>query len=234
VTDREVVLVTGARKGIGRKLVEHFAAAGALVEGCSRDLPDWSLPGYTHHQADVTDESQVRAMLADIRKRHSRLDTVINNAGVASMNHLLLTPTATAERIMSINFMGTLIVSRESARVMQRRRYGRIINLSTVAVPLRLQGEAIYAASKSAVEMLTRVMAHELGEYGITVNAVGPTPTETDLIKSVPRDKIDGILDRLSIKRLGTFDDIVNVVDFFARRESDYVTGQVIYLGGVS
>ncbi len=234
MTSSEVVLITGARKGIGRYLAERYAARGALVEGCSRDAPDWHCEGYQHHLTDVTDEAQVRTMISDIKKRHGRLDIVINNAGIASINHILLTPTATINRIMATNFVGTTIVSRESAKLMQRHRYGRIVNFSTVAVPLRLNGEAVYAASKAAVETITRIMARELGELGITVNAVGPTPVETDLIKAVPPEKIKNIIDDMAIKRLGTFDDVANVVEFFTQRESSYVTGQVVYLGGVS
>ena len=82
----EVVLITGTRKGIGKHLVEHFVGKGAIVEGCSRDTPDWSLEGYTHHLADVTDEDAVKNMFTSIRARHGRLDVCINNAGVASMN----------------------------------------------------------------------------------------------------------------------------------------------------
>lgn len=234
MTDPEVVLITGARKGIGRYLAERYAARGALVEGCSREAPDWQIEGYQHHLTDVTDESQVRAMISAIKKRHGRLDIVINNAGIASMNHILLTPIATINRIIATNFVGTTLVSREGAKLMQRSRYGRIVNFSTVAVPLRLQGEAIYAASKAAVESITRIMARELGDLGITVNAVGPTPVETDLIKAVPPDKIKNIIDDMAIKRLGTFEDVANVVEFFTRRESSYVTGQVVYLGGAS
>ena len=87
---REVVLITGARKGIGRFLAEHFAKKDAIVEGCSRQPVDWNLSGYTHHIADVTDEVQVKAMISSIRRRHGRLQIVINNAGIASMNHFLL------------------------------------------------------------------------------------------------------------------------------------------------
>jgi 3-oxoacyl-[acyl-carrier protein] reductase len=232
--DRQVVLITGTRKGIGRYLAEHFIKRGCLVEGCSRDLPDWELDGYTHHRADVADEAAVRTMLSAIQKRHGRLDIVINNAGVAAMNHTLLTTAAALDRIMNTNLRGTFLICRESAKIMQRRKYGRIINLSTIAVPMRLEGEALYAASKSAVETLTRIMARELGPLGITVNAIGPTPIETDLIRGVPAEKIQQIIDQLAIKRLGRLEDVANVVDFFARPESDYITGQVIYLGGVS
>lgn len=96
-----------------------------------------------------------------------------------------------------------------------------------------LEGEAIYAASKSAVETLTRVMGRELGPFGITVNAIGPSPINTNLIRNVPAQNIQAIVDRLAIKRLGTPQDVFNVVDFFIRPESGYITGQVIYLGGV-
>ena len=234
MTDKQVVLITGTRKGIGRYLAEYFVRKGSLVEGCSREAPDWALDAerYTHHCLDVTDEAQVKGMMSSIQKRHGRLDILINNAGIASMNHILLTPMTTVERIMSTNFRGTFLMCREAAKLMQRRRYGRIVNLSTVAVPLRLEGEAVYAASKSAVVTLTQVLARELAEWNITCNAVGPTPIETDLIRNVPKDKIQLIINQLAIKRLGRFEDVANVIDFFVRPESDYVTGQVIYLGG--
>src|SRR5258708_2033246 len=92
MADREIVLITGTRKGIGRHLAEHFVAKGAIVEGCSREMPDWELENYTHHLADVTDDFAVAKMFQSIRKRHGRLDVAINNAGVASMNHTVLTP----------------------------------------------------------------------------------------------------------------------------------------------
>ncbi len=232
MAEGQVVLITGTRKGIGRSLAEHFVARGLRVEGCSREAPDWQLDGYTHHQTDVTDEAQVRAMLSAIQKRHGRLDIAINNAGIASMNHALLVPGATLTRVLATNVLGSFLVCREAAKLMRRNKFGRIVNFSTIAVPLRLEGEAIYAASKSAVETLTRILAKELAPFGVTVNAIGPTPIATDLIRGVPADKIQQIIDQLAIRRLGTFADVANVVDFFVRPESDYITGQVIYLGG--
>lgn len=234
MTDVPVVLISGTRKGIGHYLAEHFVRLGAEVEGCSRTLPEWELENYTHHCVDVADEGQVKAMISSIQKRHGRLDILINNAGIASMNHILLTPTATVDRIMNTNFRGTFLLCREAAKLMRRRRYGRIVNLSTVAVPMQLEGEAIYAASKSAVVTFSRILARELADFGITCNVVGPTPIDTDLIRSVPQEKIDSIVNQQPIRRLGRFEDVANVIDFFVKPESGFVTGQVIYLGGVS
>jgi 3-oxoacyl-[acyl-carrier protein] reductase len=115
---------------------------------------------------------------------------------------------------------------------MKNKKFGRIINFSTVAVRLKLEGEAIYAASKAAVNTLTEVLAVEFADFGITVNAIGPTPVKTDLIKNIPQDKMSKLINRLPLKRLGEFDDILNVVDFLIKPESNFITGQIIYLGG--
>jgi 3-oxoacyl-[acyl-carrier protein] reductase len=232
VTEARVALVTGARKGIGRHLAAALAGCGYRVIGCGRKPVDWTLDGYEHFIADVSSEADVRRLFQHIRKTHGRLDAAINNAGIASMNHSMLTPGDTAARLLNVNVLGSFLVCREAAKLMQRRGYGRIINFSTVAVPLLLDGEAMYAASKSAVETLTRVLAREVGSFGITVNAVGPTPIATDLIRNVPEDKIQAITRRLAVQRLGTLDDVWNVVEFFLRPQSDAVTGQVVYLGG--
>ena len=115
-----------------------------------------------------------------------------------------------------------------------RKKFGRIVNYSTVAVPLRLEGESIYAASKAAIENMTQTMAKELSSFGITVNAIGPTPVYTDLIKTVPKEKIQQLLNTQAIKRFGEIQDIYNVIDFFIRHESNFITGQIVYLGGIN
>lgn len=231
---KPVMVVTGSRKGIGRSLAEHYAKKGYLVEGCSRAEAGWEAENYTHHCVDVADERQVKAMISTIAKRHGRIDAVLNNAAIATMNHVLLTPAATANRMFEVNVTGTMLVSRDAAKVMMRRRYGRIVNFTTIVAPIALAGEAIYAASKSAVVTLTRILAFELGQYGITCNSFGATPIMTDMIKGVPKDKIDKVVDALAIKRLGTAEDCCNVCDFFVSPASDNITGQVIYLGGIS
>jgi 3-oxoacyl-[acyl-carrier protein] reductase len=233
ISDRPVALVTGARKGIGRHLAEHLLRGGYQVVGCGRTTEAWSAEGFEYLQADITDEPSVRSLMRHIIEAHGRLDAVINNAAIAFMNHSLLTPVSTVEKMMRANVVGTFLVTREAAKVMRKRKYGRIVNLTSAVVPLRLDGEAAYLASKGAVEVLSQVLARELAGFGITVNLVGPGPTATDMIRGVPQDKIDRLVDRFYIKRLTTLDDIANVVSFFLRPESSAVTGQIIYLNGV-
>jgi 3-oxoacyl-[acyl-carrier protein] reductase len=234
VSEKPVMLVTGSRKGIGRYLCEYYLQKGYLVEGCSRGGSDLKDPAYNHHEVDVSDERAVRLMIADITKRYGRIDVVLNNAAIASMNHILLTPAKSADRMLSVNVTGTMLVCRDAAKVMIRRKYGRIVNFTTIVAPIALAGEAIYAASKSAVVTFTRILAFELGQWGITCNSFGATPIMTDMIKGVPQDKIDSVVNNLAIKRLGTNFDCANVCDFFISPGSDNITGQVIYLGGVT
>ena len=229
-----VMLITGARKGIGRVLAETYTERGWRVIGCSRQASEYLHTNYRHFVLDVSDQDAVRAMMTSIRKGEGRLDALINNAGIASMNAALLTPLDSARRIIETNFLGTFLFCQEAARLMQKNKFGRIVNFTTVAVPFYLAGEAIYAASKAAVESLTRVLARERANNGITVNAIGPTPIQTDLLRGVPYEKIEKLLSRQSIPRMGEPRDIINAIDFFLRTESDFITGQVIYLGGVS
>jgi 3-oxoacyl-[acyl-carrier protein] reductase len=234
VAEQQVVLITGARKGIGRHLAETYAKRGFLVEGCSRGEAGFEAPNYAHASVDVSNEKQVKAWITGIARKHGRIDVVLNNAAVASMNHVLLTPAATANRMMEVNVTGTMLVCRDAAKVMMRRRYGRIVNFTTIVAPIALAGEAIYAASKSAVVTFTRILAFELGQWGITCNSFGATPIMTDMIKGVPKEKVDAVVNGLAIKRLGTPEDCVNVCDFFINRGSDNITGQVLYLGGIT
>jgi 3-oxoacyl-[acyl-carrier protein] reductase len=233
MAENTVLLITGTRKGIGRALVEHYADRGCHVVGCSRSPFGGELPNYRHYCLDVGDELAVKRMFLEIRKQEGRLDVLINNAGIASMNHSLLTPIAAVNKIMETNFTGTFLFCREAARLMQLHRYGRIVNFATVAVPLKLEGEAVYAASKAAVISLTQILAREFAEFGITVNAIGPTPIRTDLIGGVSREKLDALIQRQAIRRYGEPRDVIHVIDFFVKPTSDFVTGQVIFLGGV-
>ena len=230
----QVVVISGTSRGIGRHLTEHFLAAGACVFGISRGEGTIEHASYRHISADVSIEDDVVRTMRSINRSGGRIDVLINNAGVAAMNHTLLTPGSTVERLMSTNFLSTFLMSREAARYMQRRKYGRIVNVSSVAVPLQLEGEAVYAATKSAIATFSQILARELASYNITVNVVAPGPIATDLIKNVPPEKIQAVVDRLALKRLAEPSDVANAIDFFCRSESSAITGQTLYLGGIA
>ena len=232
--DHQVMLITGTRKGIGLSLVKHFTEQGFYVVGCSRKPSDFSSDRYEHHTLDVRDESSVQRLMGHIRSELGSLRVLINNAGIAAMNHALLTPLSMVRDILETNVAATFVMCREAAKLLRLTSDARIVNLTSVAAPLNLEGEAIYAASKAAVETLTRVLSKELAPLGITCNAVGPTPVKTDLIRNVPADKIARLLGQQAIPRHGEPEDVANVIDFFVKPQSDFVTGQVIYLGGVS
>ncbi|MEL7105741.1 MAG: SDR family oxidoreductase [Pseudomonadota bacterium] len=230
---KPVIAITGTRKGIGRYLAEVYLDRGWAVVGCSRGASDLEHADYDHFELDVNDEKAVASMMRAVAKKHKRLDALLNNAGIASMNHAMLTPGSTMTRVFQTNVFGTFLFCRESAKLMGRGKYGRIVNFATVATPLKLEGEAVYAASKAAVVSLTEVLAREFAPFGITVNAVGPTPVPTDLVGAVSEDKMTALIARQAIPRYGTMEDVLNVCDFFIRKESEFVTGQTLYLGGV-
>lgn len=223
-------LVTGTSRGIGKALAERLVAEGWTVEGCSRGVASIAHARYTHRQVDVTDEAAVIAHVAEVSARVGRIDALVNNAGGAAMNAFLLTPGSVAEALMRQNYLGTFLLSREVAKVMVRQRGGRIVNLSTVAVPLALEGEAAYVASKAAVEALTKVMAAELAPHGIRVNAVGPGPVDTALTRTVPKAQLAVLRERMGLNRELAMSEVLDAIQAFLKPDSA-VTGQVTYVG---
>ena len=229
-----IVLITGTTKGIGFHLAKHFLDQKAIVCGFARSESSLQHDQYYHYRGDVTNINDVTQVLQEIRKKFRHLDILINNAGIAAMNPCLLMPDTTAKKILDINILGVFNMSRESTKLMMKANYGRIINFSSVAVPMHIEGEAIYASSKAAIEEFSKIFAREVARFGITVNVIGPSPIMTDLIAKVPEEKIQFLVNKMPLNRLGEFRDVENVVDFFASEASQYITGQVIYLGGVS
>ena len=190
-------------------------------------------PDYIHFVCDVSVESQVVSTVKSVIKHFGKINILINNAGIASLHHSILTPSSTVKDLFETNYLGSFLFSRECSKNMIKSKWGRIINFSTIAVPLNLEGEMAYSSSKSAIEKMSSILSKELSNYNITVNTIGPTPIYTDLIKVVPKDKVNEILLKQTIKRFGKFDDVSNVIDFFINKKSSFITGQTIYLGGL-
>jgi 3-oxoacyl-[acyl-carrier protein] reductase len=226
------IVVTGTSRGLGLQFVNTLLGRGWNVFGCSRGPSEVKHERYQHFEIDVADEKGVVHMFAAVRKSGKPLYAALNNAGTASMNHVLTTPFETMKKLFAVNVFGTMLCSREAAKQMVLRKQGRIINFGSVAVPYSLEGEAVYTASKAAVEAYTKVLAREMGDYGITCNSVSPNPVKTDLIAGVPQEKMTRLINRQSIKRYGEYEDVLRVVDFLLDPANTFTTGQVIYLGG--
>ena len=232
--DNQTVLITGASRGIGAHLVQHFQRQGAWVAACSRTMPKEETARGWLTSVDVTDEDQVHRWVRAVYKRRGSIEVLINNAGAAAMNLALLTPTSAVRRALELNYIAAFTTSREAVKIMRKARYGRVVNLTTVAVPLCLEGEMSYAASKAALETATRIMASEFAGWGVTCNLVGPSPVDTDLIRGVPKDTLNDLLSRIPLGSMAQLEDCAYAVEVFARRGSGQLTGQVLYLGGVS
>jgi 3-oxoacyl-[acyl-carrier protein] reductase len=229
----KTILITGTSKGIGKFLAESYLDNSFNVIGCSRGESTLEHENYLHIKCDITDEKSVKAVVQTGLSKFGQINILINNAGIASLNHSLLTPSTTLKKVFETNFNGTFYFSREVSKVMMRNKGGKIVNFTTVAVPMNLEGEMVYASSKAAIEKLTKIMSKELAINNIQINAIGPTPVETDLIKAVPKQKLLELIEKQSIKKFGTFNDVLNVINFFISPQSDMITGQIIYLGGL-
>jgi 3-oxoacyl-[acyl-carrier protein] reductase len=225
-----LALISGTSRGIGKALATRLLASGWEVEGCSRGEASLAHAAYTHRRVDVADEAAVVSHVADVVRRRGRVDALVCNAGAASMNAFLLTPGSVAEAMMRVNYLSAFNLGREVAKAMVRQRGGAIVNLSSVAVPLALEGEAAYVAAKAAVEALTRVMAAELAPHGIRVNAVGPGPVDTALTRGVPRDKLEALRKRMGLDRELGMDEIVSAIADLVDPAAT-VTGRVLHVG---
>ena len=227
-----IALITGTSQGVGRALAERLLADGWVVHGFARGPQSLTHEHFLAHAVDVTDEAAVRSEVAAVAAS-GRIDVLINNAGSAALNAFLLTPGKVAENLMRVNYLGTFHCLQAVGKVMVRQRGGLVINLTTVAVPLSLEGEAAYVASKAAVEALTKVAAKELASQGVRVIALGLGPVDTKLTRAVPKAalaKINGAIGRPQ----GTAMD--EAVDFILSRLRDpgIKSGSVEYLGTVT
>lgn len=231
----KVAVVTGARRGVGRMIAQHFLDGGARVVGFARG-EDGVIehPSYTHEAVDVTDAKEVQRAFARINKALGRVDVVVNNAAVLTSQYSMVMPAANAQAMVDTNLLGTFYVSREAAKLMKKAKRGRIINIGSMAASLEPIGDSLYAACKAGVSVLAGVMSKEFSSFNVTCNTLGITAIETDMLNQLPREKIDAIIESLPVPRYAEPDDIFNVVDFFASDRSSYVTAQTVFLGGIN
>ena len=236
------VLVTGGSRGIGRAIVDLFASEGAQVtfffrgDAAAADEVVEAGRKSGHRieavQVDVRDAAACGTAVEQIIERCGSIDVLVNNAGVVRDNLLgLLTPEE-VQAVLDTNVVGVFNVTRSVVPYMISRRSGRIINLSSVSGENGGRGQTNYAASKGAINALTRALAVELASRKITVNAVAPGVIETEMSREVRERAGDEVKSRILLRRFGSPQEVAYAVWFLASRFADYITGQVLHVDG--
>jgi 3-oxoacyl-[acyl-carrier protein] reductase len=238
----QVALVTGGSRGIGREIVKAFVSEGAKVAFVYRGnqiaadsvVQEIAATGGTTFamQADVTDSQSVQQCVERIEKEWKRFDILVNNAGIIKDDLFVRMEPEAWQSVLQTNLGGTYNFCRAVAYSLMRQRHGRIINISSVAAEHVNMGQANYAASKAAVNALTRALALELAGRNVTVNAIAPGFIETDMSEAVRNKAGDVIKKLIPMRRLGQPEDIARVAVFLASADSGYMTGQVLTVDG--
>lgn len=228
----EATLVTGGSNGIGAAIVSARAAAGEIVVNLDRDQPGAGVPGETV-RADHSDRDALSDALGDLSARFD-ITRLVNNAGVALLDPLEEFDPADMDRTVAINVTAPALIAQACLPAMKARGFGRIVNIASRAA-LGKGLRTAYAGSKGALISATRVWAMELAGHGITVNAIGPGPVETELFRHAnPPDSpvTQQIRDGIPVRRLGQPEDIAHAVDYFLDARAGFVTGQTLYVCG--
>lgn len=237
----KVAIVTGSSKGIGKACALKLAKDGYTVvinysnsdEAAQKVLNQVKADGGDGmlYKADVSDLEQVKKMFRDVAKAYGQIDVLVNNAGIVRDEYLLMLKKETMDKCFDLNIKGYVYCAQQAALKMFKKG-GAIINMSSVSSKMALAGQAVYSATKGAVNSLTQTLAKELAQYKIRVNAVAPGFIATEMINDIPQEKMDEYLKEIPAKRLGTGEDVANVVSALASDAFSYVTGQVIVIDG--
>jgi 3-oxoacyl-[acyl-carrier protein] reductase len=238
----QVALVTGGSRGIGRAIVKALVSEGAKValvyrdnkeaaEGLLREIGPAAAAAFAL-QADVTKADEAERCVERVQSEWKRLDILVNNAGIIRDDLFVRMEPEAWSSVLQTNLGGTYNFCRAAAYGMMRQRHGRIINMSSIAAEHANPGQANYAASKGAINALTRALAVELASRNVTVNAVAPGFIETDMTQAVRNKAGDVLKKMIPMRRLGQPEDVARVVVFLAGPDSGYITGQVLTVDG--
>jgi 3-oxoacyl-[acyl-carrier protein] reductase len=238
----KVAIVTGGSRGIGRAIALRLAEGGATVvvnyrgnEAAAAEVVGQIEAGGGRAvavQADVSRPDEAQALVDAAKKAFGRVDVLVNNAGTTRDTLLMRMSEEDWDVVIDTNLKGTFNCIKAVSRQMMRQRYGRIVNVTSVSGLSGNAGQANYASAKAGLIGLTKTVAKELGSRGITCNAVAPGYVPTDLTASLPGDLVQLAVDRTTLGRAGTPEDMAAAVAFFASDDAAYVTGQVLAVDG--
>ena len=233
--DGQVILVTGGARGIGQAIVSRAVAEGARAVVADLGDPDTPLPGVRYVRTDVAQRTSVEALFDSIDADEGGVDILVNNAGIQRVGLTETFDPAVFEEVIATHLMGTFHCSSLAIRSMRGRGGGSIVQIASVAGFIALPGRGPYSAAKAGMMGLTRVMAVEVADLGIRVNAVAPGSTRTALIEQGLQDgsiKLEAILSEIPMGRMATPDDIAGTVLFLASEDAGYITGQTLVVDG--
>lgn len=239
-------IVTGANRGIGYSIVQKFAQEGANIWACARtktqefelsmkEIAEKNRVEITPVYFELTDENQIKEAVKYIHKSKKNVDILANVAGVVNATMFQMTPMAEIRRVFETNYFGTVCLTQNVLKLMNRQKSGAIINVASIAGIDVNPTNCTYGSSKAALIQFTKVLASEVGKLGIRVNAIAPGPTETDMIKSV--EKVvgdDNILERCAMGRYAKPNEIADVAAYLASEYASFINGQVIRVDGGS
>jgi len=237
----QVVLVTGASRGIGRAIAGRLAAEGAAVVLGARDearlaeaVSDIAAAGGRAESLtlDVADRASVEAAMAHVLEAHGRIDGLVNNAGVTRDNLLLRMKDEDWQAVLATNLTGVFLCTQAALKPMVRQRRGRIVNVTSVVGLVGNAGQANYAASKAGVVGFTKSVAREVASRGITVNAVAPGFIETDMTAGMTDRAREAVTAAIPMGRVGSPEDVAGTTVFLLSDAAAYVTGQVLGVDG--
>jgi 3-oxoacyl-[acyl-carrier protein] reductase len=233
-----VALVTGSTRGIGRDIAQTLAECGAKVAVTGRDLARAEEvaaaigAGAQGFAADMADSAAVTELISGVEERGGPLDILVNNAGLTRDNIVMRLKDEDWDAVMNANLRGAFVATRAASRGMMKRRWGRIINISSVVGLMGNKGQANYAASKAGLIALTKSVAKELGSRNVLVNAIAPGFIETEMTESMTAEARSGLTSMIPLERLGKPRDVSAMVAFLASEQASYITGQVFVIDG--